>query len=146
MAAHLELIFPGLSRTPYQVTSPQDDRYNCIAWAAGDCGRWWWPDPLGQRYWPPGVLLDETLTAFENAFATLGYLRCADSVLEPGFEKIAVFADAQQFPLHAARQLPDGSWTSKLGELEDLRHELSAVAGTEYGSPVLFMKRPQTGP
>jgi hypothetical protein len=109
MANHLELIFPGLRGSRYQFTSPQDDRYNCIAWAAGDTLRWWWPDPYGQRYWPPGVLVDETLTAFEHAFATLGYIRCADDVLEPGFEKIAVFADIQQFPSHGARQLPNGS-------------------------------------
>jgi len=145
MAAHLELIFPGLCSSPYQVTSPEDDRYNCIAWAAGDTSRWWWPDLSGQRYWPPGVVVDETLTAFESAFATLGYVRCSDAVLEPGFEKIAVLADVQQFPLHASRQLPNGSWTSKLGELEDLNHELHAVEGTEYGSAVLFMKRSVIG-
>src|SRR5262249_54100578 len=31
---HLETLFPGLSGSGYVITSPADDRYNCIAWAA----------------------------------------------------------------------------------------------------------------
>src|SRR5437870_3230627 len=36
MVRPIEQIFPGLHGTLYQVTSPQDEAYNCIAWAAGD--------------------------------------------------------------------------------------------------------------
>jgi len=43
--------------------------------------------------------------------------------------------------LHAARQLPEGRWTSKLGELEDIEHALHDLTGTVYGSVVLVMKR-----
>jgi hypothetical protein len=35
MVMGLEDIFPGLRTTAYQVTSPKDSIYNCIAWAAG---------------------------------------------------------------------------------------------------------------
>ncbi len=36
--------------------------------------------------------------------------------IERGFEKIALFADsATQAPRHAAHQIPDGRWESKLG-------------------------------
>jgi hypothetical protein len=30
----LEIVLPGLAGTDYRVTSPIDDGYNCIAWAA----------------------------------------------------------------------------------------------------------------
>ena len=65
-----ESIFPRLSGSAYQVTSPAAEVYNCIVWAAGDSGRWWWPDLLNQRYWPTGATREETLAAFQEAFAT----------------------------------------------------------------------------
>src|SRR5260221_4642628 len=94
MVAHLETLFPGLRNSPYAITSPPDDVYNCIAWAANDRFQWWWPDQLKQRYWPAGVLRDETLAASQEAFPSLGYVICAGEALEAGFEKVALFADA----------------------------------------------------
>ena len=32
----LELAFPGLAVTQYRLTSPADERYNCIAWSVAD--------------------------------------------------------------------------------------------------------------
>lgn len=46
-----------------------------------------------------------------------------------------------------ARQLPDGSWTSKIGGYEDITHfTLDALESYgsphgEYGEPVLYMRR-----
>ncbi len=145
MVVRIERIFPGLIGTGYQVTSPQDDTYNCIAWAAGDTTQWWWPGepaaPDNSPYWPSGVPRLETLKAFREAFATLGYTVCDDDRLEAGFEKIAVFA-LLGAPKHAARQLPSGRWTSKLGEWEDIEHALHDLTGMVYGSVALVMKRP----
>jgi len=132
MVENLEALFPGLGNGGYRITSPATDAYNCIAWAAGDTRNWWWPDLLPKQHWPAGVELMETLPAFEKAFATLGYVVGADETLEPGFEKIALFAD-DDFPTHAARQLPNGRWTSKLGELEDIEHALRDLEGPKYG-------------
>jgi hypothetical protein len=143
MVNSIDDLFPGLLRTGYQVTSPQDDVYNCIAWAAGATDRWWWPFGDPQRtYWPEGVPRLETPEAFRAAVATLGYAVCDHTEAEPGFEKVALFADAQGCPTHAARQLPGGRWTSKLGKLEDIEHALDGLAGAEYGSVVLVLKRP----
>ena len=47
-----ESLFPDLARTGYQVTSPPDPVYNCIAWAAGRTDEWWWPDVGGFEFWP----------------------------------------------------------------------------------------------
>lgn len=146
MVERLERSFPGLRGTVYQVTSPTDDTYNCIAWAAGDSTDWWWPDEPDQSdsaYWPPGVPRVETLEALRAAFATLGCEVCDDDGSEAGYEKIALFALAG-VPKHAARQLPDGHWTSKLGPMEDIEHALHDLTGMVYGSVVLVMKRPRT--
>jgi|SRR6516164_3394253 hypothetical protein len=87
MVAHLESLFPGLRGSVYQVTSPPDPLYNCIAWAANDPARWWWPDLHKKRYWPGGVPRDETLAAFQQAFASMGYAVCEGEELEAGFER-----------------------------------------------------------
>ena len=87
------------------------------------------------------MLRVETLDAFRQPFATLGYVVCNDDLVEGGFEKIALFALAGR-PKDAARQLSSGRWTSKLGPMEDIEHELHDVTGMVYGSVVLLMKRP----
>jgi hypothetical protein len=143
----LEEIFPRLAKGDYSVTSPRDRDYNCVAWAAGDTRRWWWPGPDTEReYWPPGVRREETLSALQEAFASLGYAPCDDEGLEVGFDKVALFADAENVPMHVARQLPTGRWTSKLGTLEDIEHALRDLEGYSYGAVVLFLKRPLSAP
>lgn len=137
----LEVVFPRLRGQAYQITSPRDHRYNCIAFAAGDDQNWWWPDAEGDDTWPSGVARAETVEAFHEAFATLGYVVCGDDRLEPGCEKVALFALAG-LPKHACRQLPSGRWASKLGGSEDIEHALHDLTGSEYGNVVLIMKRP----
>jgi hypothetical protein len=105
MVNEIEAIFPELRTSPYRVTSPRTKDYNCIAWAAGDVSRWWWPDDDTDNdaiHWPPGIELEETVSAFVAAFATLGYSACANEAHEVGLEKIALFADATGRPTHAA--------------------------------------------
>ncbi|HQU45236.1 MAG TPA: hypothetical protein PK867_20645 [Pirellulales bacterium] len=143
MVRRPEDLFPRLRGTQYQVTAPPDPTYNCLAWAAGVSDAWWWPsgDPA-QVYWPSGVAREETLEALEAAFATLGYVVCDDEANEPGCEKVAFFATAAGVPTHAARQLANGRWTSKLGQLERIEHALHHLEGDAYGAVALVMKRP----
>ena len=82
------------------------------------------------------------MAAFQTALASLGYVPCESKDLEPGFAKVALFTDVEGKPKHAARQLDTGRWTSKLGEREDIEHELHDLEGTVYGSVVLVMKQP----
>jgi hypothetical protein len=142
MVEGIESVFPRLRGADWQVRSQPADLYNCIAWAANETTAWWWPVGPGKTYWPEGVPRVVTLEAFPEAFATLGYVVCAGEELEPGFERIALFANDQGVPKHAARQRPDGRWTSKLGKMEDIDHALHDLEGTLYGSVVLVMKRP----
>jgi hypothetical protein len=125
-----------------------DTHYNCIAWAARDTKRWWWPDDtdFGDGYWPESAPREATLAAFIAAFGTLGYQQCEDGSRERRFEKLAIFADELCEPTHAARQLPDGRWTSKFGDFEDVKHaNLACVEGPLYGKAVAFVKRKKRG-
>jgi hypothetical protein len=135
-------LFPHLRDDNHTISSPQDTRYNCIAYAASCVDKWWWPsggNPDG--YWPPGVPHEESVGAFVLAFQSVGYAPCElDGTLRQGYEKIAIYAVSGQVK-HAARQLPNGDWTSKLGKGVDLEHELHAIDGDFYGFPVQFMIR-----
>ncbi len=143
----LEDIFPGLRADTYRVTSARSDAYNCIAWAAGDDQAWWWPDAMETDYWPARAPRAETVEAFVQAYAGLGYERCATPDFEEGIEKIAVYIDANGVPTHAARQLADGTWTSKLGELEDITHPtLAAISNEAYGTATIFLRRVRPRP
>jgi 3'-phosphoadenosine 5'-phosphosulfate sulfotransferase (PAPS reductase)/FAD synthetase len=92
-------------------------------------------------YWPPGVSLECTVQSFAEAYSRLGFEPCPSASLEPGYEKIALFAKRGE-PQHAARQLPNGSWTSKCGQLEDIEHDLGALEGDAYGNVEAFLRRP----
>jgi hypothetical protein len=136
--------FPALREEHLEVTSDATDDYNCIAWAADDTETWWWPDDpeIGYGYWPPNIPRAETILAFALAYATLGYLSCDDGSMEAGFEKIALYVSDEGIPTHAARQLPDSRWTSKLGPFEDIEHvNLECLQGPCYGKVAAYLKR-----
>jgi hypothetical protein len=141
MVEGIELAFPRLQGGDWQARSQPDDPYNCIAWAANVATDWWWPVGPGKTYWPEGASREVTVEAFRAAFATLGYVVCVGEAFEPGFEKIALFANDQGVPSHAARQRDSGRWTSKLGKMEDIDHALHDLEGRLYGSVVRVMKR-----
>lgn len=141
--AHLEATFPKLTQSGYKKTSPQNPRYNCIAWAADDDAFWWEPRKFPGSYWPPGISMSPTLEAYIEAYAVNGYELCDGEELEDGFEKVAIFLKGS-VPTHAAKQLETGAWTSKLGESFDIQHNaLSGVEGDAYGKVAQIMKRPR---
>ena len=112
-----------------------------MAWSAGDTEHWWQPGV----YWPVQTDPDDYgLSALTRVFDAMGYVPCDDDRLEPGFEKVALYASSS-FYTDAVRQLPDGRWTSKLGRSEDIEHDTpNDLVGGVYGDVVQFMKRPIT--
>ena len=137
----LEMAFPNLSGSAFEITSPMNTRYNCVAFAAGDLNDWWWPvEPEGQ--WPEGVARERTVTAFQQMFATLGYGPSESGDLASGIEKVAIYA-REGSPTHAARQLNDGRWTSKLGDNVDITHTIGGLEGDVYGKVALILQRPR---
>lgn len=137
---------PNISPDQYQITRPETSDYNCIGWGAEEDDRWWDPtDP--DQYWPDEVPRELTIAAFIQAYATIDYIACDSVEFEPGFQKLAIYArddgqpDSGQ-PTHVARQLPNGRWTSKIGEFEDIEHELEGLTGFYYGTVTQILKRP----
>jgi hypothetical protein len=138
---NLERVFPNLLQDGYQITSPEDYQYNCIAYAADDNRNWWQPSEQGGTYWTH----DDSRLTLENyiqAYATLDYEPCDTEELEEGYEKVALYVDAFGIPSHAAKQKESGVWTSKLGELEDIEHNtLNAFDGSDYGRVAQILRR-----
>ena len=93
-------------------------------------------------YWPEGVAREETADAFIAAYGTLGYRPCDDGRPEPSFEKVAIYFQRGR-PTHAAHQLPNGKWTSKLGRDVDVGHDtLEEIRDSyDYSDPAIFLKR-----
>lgn len=140
----LQSDLPNLHSANYRITSKASPNYNCIAWAAGEESRWWWPDQQNLAYWPIDVPREETLEAFLQVYEIQGFEICENEELEPGYEKIALYALANNVPTHAARQLQNRKWTSKLGPQEDIEHILRDLEGPTYGSVVAILRRPLT--
>lgn len=134
-------------------TSPSTKNYNCIAWAAEDNTKRWDLDPYGIYYWPSTVPRRKSIEAVASVFESIGYKTCDDESSELGFKKIAIYADSLDSPTHAARQLPNGKWTSKLGDFEDVEHQfvhvwesalmqMRSFELSSYGKLVKIMKKP----
>lgn len=132
--------FPYLTPQNHCISSPASIDYNCIAWSVGDVEHWWQPGVYRPTLAQPQ---EYGIAVLKQLCVSLGYEDCGlDAELEPGFEKVALFAQSL-FYTQAARQLPNGKWTSKLAKAEDIEHDTPHdVAGGIYGDVVGVMKRP----
>ncbi len=143
LAPYREGKWPFLYSEGYDAISLETWDYNCIAFAADINNEWWWPDAYGHAKWPI-AWREETIECFIAAYEAMRYRKCRSDRPRRGFEKIAIYALAG-VPTHAAKQLPDGRWKSKLGPWEDIEHNtLKAVEEYLYGKAVVFMERRQT--
>ena len=149
LRADLESLFPNLIGSGWVPKSDWDPRYKCIAWAASESYRNWWPiDNPPFCYWPTQVFNDNVDT-FIEAFGKLGYRKCDNRGFEIGYQKVAIYALINGRVKHMARQHVLGrGWLSKMGELEDILHlRLSDIEGdasplsTEYGEVAQVLKR-----
>jgi hypothetical protein len=131
--------FPYLG-TNYEVLGPNTGpaakagSYNCIAWTVGITNRWQWPG--------------YTVTSFDTYYGGFGYRRISslDYRYQPGVAKIVLYgkkkADGSIETTHGARQLKDGTWSSKLGGLALIRHQTpDSLDGPSYGRPVAVYVR-----
>src|SRR5258708_2643857 len=103
----LEEDFPGLASTPYEIKSPRDPAYNCVAFAVGDTANFWYDIDVRGYYWPPGAPSADTLEGWVKVFADHGYRESGDDSLEREFEKVAIYA-TDEAPEHVARQKASG--------------------------------------
>lgn len=104
--------------------------------------RCWWPSPHPRYYWPDGLPLVDTIENFVVAFGAQNFLVCEHPDLEPGYEKVAIYAKDGR-PTHMARMLPNGRWSSKLGDMWDIEHKtLGGLEDSDYGLVAKLLKRP----
>jgi hypothetical protein len=132
----------------YQLASPRDDSYNCVAWALDVKGKNLWPKH--DFDWPRAPRASSEIDEFESVLSLFGYERCESALWEGAtVEKLAIYT-ADGNPEHIARQRPqDGRWTSKLGRGEDIIHDSlrdlplgKPFCCENYGNPTHFYRRP----
>ncbi len=136
--------FPYLGEQ-FEVLAPHTNRYNCIAWSVRVNYRWDWPAPNTR----PATVRD-----FDAYYARYHFRPLPtglDYRVVPGMEKVVLYGHVRPGrriePTHAARQLSDGTWTSKLGQAPRIRHLTpEALNGTSYGQPVKVYYRMVRGP
>ncbi len=131
--------WPSLTDGSFVYRSDYTIDYNCAAWAVNntrsriDSYGYWWPEDVERTH---------TAGSYAEVYRKhFGFQTCTDGVLEPGVEKIAIFADANNLFTHAARQKENGAWTSKMGDCEDIDHALDVVSGGWYGKVVIFLRK-----
>ncbi|MDQ3009451.1 MAG: hypothetical protein M3X11_01925 [Acidobacteriota bacterium] len=140
----IEQDFPKLAEDGWRIASEIDPAYNCIAFAVRDTDQFWDPRCVGIRgyYWPPGIPREDTIQAWIRVFEIHSFKICDDGILEPDFEKLAIYTDSEVIPSHVARQLPAGQWIGKLGKFEDIEHNTpEGLESDTYGMVSVFMKR-----
>ena len=124
--------------------------YNCIALTLGIYNFCVWPTYSGivtnpnnnQRvFWPKELPLDDSLENFIKMYNMFDYVECNnDLYYEDGYTKIAIYA-INNVVTHAALQLTENKWASKIGYSFGITHQLKSLEGEKYGKVVKFMKR-----
>src|SRR5262249_13007391 len=134
--------FPRSTPATLIEKSPATPAYNCIAWTLGQSNVWY--DTAPGYYWPPRVRRPATVvTNVIERYRRLGFVECESLDLEPGMEKVVLYSTDGQFQ-HAALQLENGKWTSKLGCYEDVEHDLAdALLGGELEKIAAVLMRPR---
>ena len=131
--------FPNLADEEFEIVDQPSERYNCIAYAAADTSKWWWPD--GINYWPPWATETDRIESLKEAFAGLGYEQCDQINPEASYNSIALY-EAHGAMQHAAVQMPNGRWRSKVGKGPVIEHRSpESLSGGIYGNPTVFMRR-----
>lgn len=155
MAGETEMIinwFPSLLQDPaFRITSPDTRDYNCIAWALGYKNKWIWPMEKALReedmLWSNDIEISERTEVFLQFFLSHGYrLRDNDDNDDNvnGCDIIALY-ELDGKVTHAARQLKNGLWTSKLGPWHDIQHSTPhSLEGDIYGKVKYILKKKST--
>lgn len=131
--------FPNLTIEGFEIVEQASDRYNCIAFAAGDISKWW--DHNEDNYWPSSTARSDRIKSLKEVFAGLGFEQCHDSSLKSGYEKVALYEE-QGVWKHAALQTAAGRWRSKMGQGPVIEHRSPAsLSDGVYGNPTIYMRR-----
>ena len=140
LAQALIAAFPNLSNEEFEIVEQPSEDYNCIAYAADDVSQPW--DYNANHYWPPWATRDSRIESLREVFSGLGYEQCDNADLEDGYLKVALY-ESQGESKHAAAQMPNGAWRSKMGEGPLIEHRSpESLSGGIYGEVYCLMRRP----
>ena len=135
----LNVSFPNLRSEGFTVVDPLSEVYNCIAYAAGDTSQWW--SHIPGSYWLPYATRSDSIVSLLEVFVGLGYEQCDGSCVEDSYQKVALY-ETQGVWTHAAVQLPNGAWRSKMGEGPVIEHRSpESLSGGIYGNATVFMRK-----
>jgi hypothetical protein len=131
--------FPQLMSN-FEVLAAPTRVYNCIANSLGYHDRW--VNPITSSG-------SNKLAGMDQLYAAQGYQRMStlDYSLRAGYQKVVVYAKVTNGVItevtHAAIQMSDGAWSSKLGQNALIKHVLpDDLAGGLYGIPVaVYIRR-----
>ena len=131
--------FPQLSLEGFEIVDQPSDKYNCIAYAAGDTGKWW--DHNEPHYWPDHAARSGSIASLKDVFAGLGFEQCCDGRAEDGYLKVALYEQNGEWE-HAAAETRNGKWRSKMGKGPVIEHRNpDSLSGGPYGQATIIMRR-----
>ena len=144
--------FPNLENDIcFEISSPIDSNYNCIAWAFHQYKDRWMQPPSGKyipeldavTWWPDGATPSMDISSLVEAFLCNSFIICDSWEHESGYIKIALYYN----PLnncwtHASRESRTGQyWLSKLGRSYDIHHSNPySLEGKAYGKVFCYLK------
>lgn len=132
--------FPN-SQGNWVQTSEHTIEYNCVAWVLGSNNKWWQPLTLGGD-WPSDISESYNVNSYIELFIKFGFEKCVDYEFESEYDKIAIFQNTENNEFsHVSKLIEPGIWSSKMGDYEDIRHNIKALENSVYGSIHCYMKR-----
>ena len=118
------------------IPNTKDDNYNCVGYSLEI--NEFVSHHIG-RYWIDSIERSGSINNLIKVFEYFGFER-SDSSVEEGYKKIVIYGN-RGFASHAAIQLDDIWYQSKMGEYEICKHKLEAIEGILYGYPKVWMKK-----
>jgi hypothetical protein len=105
--------------------------YNCISHTLNINNDISWPFD-NNNYWP--VSRDLTKESFDKFYEFHGFekMNLLDFSYEPKYIKVALYTN-KGIPTHAAIQVDEFFWESKIGELGIIKHDLFEIEDNVYG-------------
>jgi hypothetical protein len=123
-------LFPLL--TDYElIPNSESMEYNCISHTLNINNDISWPFD-NNNYWP--VSRDLTKESFDKFYEFHGFekMNLLDFSYDPKYIKVALYTN-KGIPTHAAIQVDEFFWESKIGELGIIKHDLFEIEDNVYG-------------
>lgn len=121
------------------INNSESDNYNCISHTLGIKDKWSWSYDKNEiyeydydHYWP--VRCELTKESFDDFYEYHGFekIKLLDFSYNPKYTKVVLYTN-NGVPTHAAIQINEFFWESKIGMFGILRHDLFEIENDVYG-------------